>query len=118
MNSCEVSCAAARAPLLRNKVDVVHYRPGEECEKVGAQNEPDIVRIVCQEVAGFHVYLDTRELLLSVDTRKCAGGVDNHGTVEMLLTIHSAIFVFRVECICCVRYVCVCVCCLLSAWRG
>ncbi len=90
MFSGVTSCLAARAPFLRNKIDVIHYRPGKEGEKVCAQNEPDIIRMVFQEVTGFHVYLDTRELLLSVDTRKFAGGVRNHGTRELFLTIHSA----------------------------
>ncbi len=84
------SCLTARAPFLRYKIDVIHYRPGKEGEKVCAQNEPDIVRMVFQEVAGFLVHLDAVELLLRVDTRKCTGGASNHSTQELFLTIHSA----------------------------
>ena len=57
----EISCATACAPFLRNEVDIVHNRPGEEGEKVSAQNKPYVVCIVFQEVAGFHVHHGTRE---------------------------------------------------------
>ncbi len=103
MDACEISCAAARAPFLRNEIHVVHYRPGKEREKVGSKNEPNIVCMVFEDVAGFCVQLGTQELMLNAHRRKCVGGVGNHDTRKLMLTIHSARYVNGVECTCCSR---------------
>ncbi len=104
MDACELPCAAARPPFLRNEIDVVHYRPGEECEKVGAQNKPFVVCKAFEEVGlcdGFHVHHNTRELMLMVHNGEYVSGIANHGTRELLLTIHSARGVRGVESTCC-----------------
>ncbi len=82
MDVCKVSRAAASAPFLRNEINVVHYRPRKEREKVGTENEPDVVCMAFEEVCfcgGFHAYHDTRQLMLTVHNG-CVGGVGNRGT--------------------------------------
>ncbi len=68
MNAREVSRPTARSPFLRNKINVIHYRPGEEREKVRAQNEPLIVCMGFERVGlccSSHVNHDARKLMLT-----------------------------------------------------
>ena len=83
MHAREITCAAARAPLLRNKINVVHNRPGEEGKEVGAENEKDVVSNV-SEVVGlcgwFHISHDTGE----IHSGKRVDAVGQHGARELM----------------------------------